>query len=148
MTDEWMDRWLNAQLNELEKVERCSKERYDALDKGLRSVELELISLSAAVQEVRASLDSIANDFSATSVQFTDMIRQNSDSILKHATTCPHPEQWKQLWDRTRVLEDMEKRREGAGKWESLILNAVITIIVSITVIIIAYLMSGGHITS
>ena len=41
-----------------------------------------------------------------------------------------------------------ENRREGSGKWEGIIINGIVSIVVAITVIVIAYVISGGHITS
>lgn len=91
---EWKDRWFNAQLDEIEK-----------LSKSLRGIELDLINMAASVQEIRASFDSLLEDHHATSIQFTDMIRKNSDDILKHAIACPHPENWKRVWDRLTSIE-------------------------------------------
>lgn len=146
--DEWLDKWLDAQIHEIEKVERCEKEHHDDLVNKLHSLDLDYISLSAEVQELRATIDNLTQDQAATTVQFTDMIRAVADSVLKHTTACPHPESWKLVWNRLRKLEDLENKREGSGKWETLIINAIITIIVSLTIAVILYFMSGGHITS
>lgn len=94
MDDEWKDRWFNAQIDEIEK-----------LSKNLREIECDLIGLAAAVQEIRASFDTMSQNHTETSVQFTDMIRKNSDDILKHTAICPHPENWNKVWNRLTAIE-------------------------------------------
>lgn len=146
--DQWFERWADAQIKEIEKVDSDAKERCAELSKTLRDVETDLINVTASVQQLRASLESINEDFDATSVQFTDMIRKNSDDILKHSVACPHPKSWEAVWNRLKILEAAENRREGSGKWEGIIINGIVSIVVAITVIVIAYVISGGHITS
>ena len=146
--DQWFERWADAQIKEIEKVDSDAKERCAELSKTLRNVETDLINVTTSVQQLRASLESINEDFDATSVQFTDMIRKNSDDILKHSVACPHPRAWKAVWNRLKILEAAENRREGSGKWEGIIINGIVSIVVAITVIVIAYVISGGHITS
>ena len=146
--DQWFERWADAQIKEIEKVDSDAKERCAELSKILRNVETGLINVTASVQQLRASLESINEDFDATSVQFTDMIRKNSDDILKHSVACPHPRAWEAVWNRLKILEAAENRREGSGKWEGIIINGIVSIVVAITVIVIAYVISGGHITS
>ena len=146
--DQWFERWADAQIKEIEKVDSDAKERCAELSKTLRDVETDLINVTTSVQQLRASLESINEDFDATSVQFTDMIRKNSDDILKHSVACPHPRAWEAVWNRLKILEAAENRREGSGKWEGIIINGIVSIVVAITVIVIAYVISGGHITS
>lgn len=146
--DQWFERWADAQIKEIEKVDSNAKERCAELSKTLRDVETDLINVTASVQQLRASLESINEDFDATSVQFTDMIRKNSDDILKHSVACPHPRAWEAVWNRLKILEAAENRREGSGKWEGIIINGIVSIVVAITVIVIAYVISGGRITS
>lgn len=146
--DQWFERWADAQIKEIEKVDSDAKERCAELSKTLRDVETDLINVTASVQQLRASLDSINEDFDTTSVQFTDMIRKNSDDILKHSVACPHPKSWEAVWNRLKKLETAENKREGSGKWEMIIINGIVSIIVAITIAVILYVMSGGHITS
>jgi uncharacterized protein YoxC len=146
MSDEWFERWADAQINEIEKVDRDTKERYAQLSASLHTIELELISVTAAVQELRASLDDLSDDFATTTGQFSDMIRQNSDSILKHTTTCPHPKVWQNVWDRLYALEAKEHERKGSGRWETLIINACVSVITALVVIAVAYIVSNGKI--
>lgn len=146
--DQWFERWADAQIKEIEKVDSDAKERCAELSKTLRNVETDLINVTTSVQQLRASLESINEDFDATSVQFTDMIRKNSDDILKHSVACPHPRAWEAVWNRLKILEAAENRREGSGKWEGIIINGIVSIVVAITVIVIAYVISGGRITS
>lgn len=146
--DQWFERWADAQIKEIEKVDSDAKERCAELSKTLRDVESDLISVTASIQQLRASLESINEDFDATSVQFTDMIRKNSDDILKHSVACPHPKSWEAVWNRLKKLEIAENRREGSGKWEMIIINGIVSIIVAITIAVVLYVMSGGHITS
>ena len=146
--DRWFERWADAQIKEIEKVDSDAKERCAELSKTLRNVETDLINVTTSVQQLRASLESINEDFDATSVQFTDMIRKNSDDILKHSVACPHPRAWEAVWNRLKILEAAENRREGSGKWEGIIINGIVSIVVAITVIVIAYVISGGRITS
>ena len=146
--DEWLDRWLDAQIHEIEKIDRCEKEHYATLLNRIHELEMDNISLSAEAQELRATIDNLTQDQTATTVQFTDMIRAVADSVLKHTTACPHPESWKLVWNRLRKLEDAENKREGSGKWEALIINAIITVIVSLTVAVLLYFATGGRITS
>lgn len=146
--DQWFERWADAQIKEIEKVDSDAKERCAELSKTLRDVETDLINVTASVQQLRVSVESINEDFDATSVQFTDMIRKNSDDILKHSVACPHPRAWEAVWNRLKILEAAENRREGSGKWEGIIINGIVSIVVAITVIVIAYVISGGRITS
>ena len=146
--DQWFERWADAQIKEIEKVDSDAKERCAELSKTLRDVETDLINVTASVQQLRASLESINEDFDATSVQFTDMIRKNSDDILKHSVACPHPKSWEAVWNRLKKLETAENKREGSGKWEMIIINGIVSIVVAITIVVILYVMSGGHITS
>lgn len=146
--DQWFERWADAQIKEIENVDKNAKEKYAELSRVLRDVETDLINVTASVQQLRATLDSLSFDFNETSTQLSDMIRSNSDNILKHTTTCPHPKSWQLVWDRLQKLEASENRREGSGKWEGLIINGIISIIVALTVVIIVYIMSGGRITS
>lgn len=146
--DQWFERWADAQIKEIEKVDSDAKERCAELSKTLRDVETDLINVTASVQQLRVSLESINEDFDATSVQFTDMIRKNSDDILKHSVACPHPKSWEAVWNRLKKLEIAENRREGSGKWEMIIINGIVSIIVAITIAVVLYVMSGGHITS
>ena len=146
--DQWFERWADAQIKEIEKVDSDAKERCAELSKTLRNVETDLINVTTSVQQLRASLESINEDFDATSVQFTDMIRKNSDDILKHSVACPHPKLWEAVWDRLKKLETAEDKREGSGKWEMIIINGIVSIIVAITIAVVLYVMSGGHITS
>ena len=146
--DQWFERWADAQIKEIEKVDSDAKERCAELSKTLRNVETDLINVTTSVQQLRASLESINEDFDATSVQFTDMIRKNSDDILKHSVACPHPKSWEAVWNRLKRLETAEDKREGSGKWEMIIINGIMSIIVAITIVVILYIMSGGHITS
>jgi len=146
--DQWFERWADAQIKEIEKVDSDAKERCAELSKTLRDVETDLINVTASVQQLRASLESINEDFDATSVQFTNMIRKNSDDILKHSVACPHPKSWEAVWNRLKKLEIAENRREGSGKWEMIIINGIVSIVVAITIVVILYVMSGGHITS
>ena len=146
--DQWFERWADAQIKEIEKVDSDAREKYAELSRNLREVETDLINVTASVQQLRATLESLSFDFNETSSQLSDMIRTNSDSILRHATTCPHPKAWEAVWNRLKILEAAENRREGSGKWEGIIINGIVSIAVAITVIVIAYIMSGGHITS
>lgn len=146
--DLWFERWADAQIKEIEKVDSDAKDRCAELSKTLHDVENDLISVTATVQQLRATLESVNADFNATSIQFTDMIRKNSDDILRHGVTCPHPKAWEMVWDRIGVLEKAEHKREGSGKWEMIIINGIVSIIVAITIAIVLYLMSGGRITS
>lgn len=146
--DQWFERWADAQIKEIEKVDSDAKERCAVLSKTLRDVETDLINVTASVQQLRVSLESINEDFGATSVQFTDMIRKNSDDILKHSVACPHPKSWEAVWNRLKKLEIAENRREGSGKWEMIIINGIVSIIVAITIAVALYVISGGHITS
>ena len=146
--DQWFERWADAQIKEIEKVDSDAIERCAELSKTLRDVETDLINVTASVQQLRASLESINEDFDATSVQFTDMIRKNSDDILKHSVACPHPKSWEAVWNRLKKLETAENKREGSGKWEMIIINGIVSIIVAITIAVVLYVMSGGHITS
>ena len=146
--DQWFERWADAQIKEIEKVDSDAKERCADLSKTLREVENDLINVTATVQQLRASLDAINEDFDATSVQFTDMIRKNSDDILKHGVACPHPKAWELVWNRIAALEKSEHKREGSGKWEMIFINALISIFVAITIAITLYFMSGGRIAS
>lgn len=146
--DQWFERWADAQIKEIENVDKDAKEKYAELSHNLRKVETDLINVTATVHQLRATLESMSYDFNETSTQLTDMIRSNSDNILRHTTTCPHPKAWEAVWNRLKVLEAAENRREGSGKWEGIIINGIVSIVVAITVIVIAYVMSGGHITS
>lgn len=146
--DQWLERWADAQIKEIEKVDDTTKERCSELSKNLREVELELISVTAAVQQLRATVDSISEDLGTTSIQLTDMIRKNSDDILRHMTACPHQDTWKLVWNRLSKLEIAEHKREGSGKWEMIIINGIVSIIVALVVIVVAYIMAGGRITS
>lgn len=146
--DQWFERWADAQIKEIEKVDSDAREKYAELSRNLREVETDLINITALVQQLRVTLESLSFDFNETSSQLSDMIRTNSDSILRYATTCPHPKAWEAVWNRLKMLEAAENRREGSGKWEGIIINGIVSIAVAITVIVIAYIMSGGHITS
>lgn len=146
--DQWFERWADAQIKEIEKVDSDAKERCAELSKTLRDVETDLINVIASVQQLRVSLESINEDFDATSIQFTDMIRKNSDDILKHSVACPHPKSWEAVWNRLKRLETAEDKREGSGKWEMIIINGIVSIIVAITIAVVLCVMSGGHITS
>lgn len=146
--DQWFERWADAQIKEIEKVDSDARGRYTELSKNLRDVELDLINVTATVQQLRASLDSISSDFDATTGQMTDLIRVNSDNILKHTAACPHPKAWELVWNRISALEKSEHRREGSGKWEMIIINGIVSIVIAITIAIVLYFMSGGHITS
>ena len=146
--DQWFERWADAQIKEIEKVDEDAKRQCSELSKTLRDVELELISVTAIVQQLRATVEGINNELGSTSIQLTDMIRKNSDDILKHMTACPHPEAWKLVWNRLSALEKSEHKREGSGKWEMIIINGIVSIIVALVVIVVAYVMAGGHITS
>lgn len=146
--DQWFERWADAQIKEIEKVDSDAKDRCAELSKILRDVENDLISTTASVQQLRASLESINADFGATTIQFTDMIRKNSDDILKHSVACPHPKAWEAVWNRLKRLETAEDKREGSGKWEMIIIQGIISIVVAITIAVVLYFMSGGHISS
>lgn len=146
--DEWFERWADAQIKEIEKVDEEAKKQCSEMSRNLHDVELELINVTATVQQLRATVDSISDDLSSTSVQLTDMIRKNSDDILKHMTTCPHPKTWQLVWDRLSVLEKAEHQREGSGKWTMIIVNGIVSVIVALTIIIISFVMAGGRITS
>lgn len=146
--DQWFERWADAQIKEIEKVDEDAKKQCSELSKTLRKVELELISVTASVQQLRATVDSLNDELGSTSVQLSDMIRKNSDDILRHMTACPHQDAWKLVWNRLSKLEIAEHKREGSGKWEMIIINGIVSIIVALVVIVIAYIMAGGHITS
>jgi len=121
--DEWLERWANAQIAEIEKVDKCSKEKYAELSKNLHDIEIELIGIASSVQELRATLDSISIDQNATTAQFADMIRQNSDNILKHSVVCPHPGEWKRIWDRMTNVETTLLNMKHDFDVKSLIVN-------------------------
>lgn len=146
--DQWFERWADAQINEIKKVDDGAKQRCDELSKLLHEIELELISVSAAVQQIRATIDSIDMELNSTTRQLMDMIRNNADTILKHQTACPHPEVWKDIQNRIVVLEKAEHRREGSGKWEMIIINGIVSVVIAMTIVILTYIISGGRIAS
>jgi hypothetical protein len=124
----------------------------------------DVVSLAAMLQELNATMlsyqagtekqsDKLWKQIEDTEKETADsvkaieknvalILKQQEDELRQWAPGSPRM----LVFDRVATLEAAEHRRQGAGKWEALIINAVMSVIVAVVVIIAAYLMGGGRI--